>query len=59
VSAVRLLREAQATGLRLRVEDGQASCLPCYYEAAAKRAVLSPDVLADPAELTASGEPLP
>ncbi|HEX6013993.1 MAG TPA: hypothetical protein VFY87_19790 [Geminicoccaceae bacterium] len=113
MSAVRLLREAQAAGLRLRVEDGQvrvaadrapptelleglrahkseilellrgercrgcgerlawpapvgvvhgdgqASCLPCYYEAAAKRAVLSPDVLADPAELTARGEPLP
>jgi hypothetical protein len=112
-SAVRLLRGAQAAGLRLRGEagkvhlaadqappaellerlrahkgellellrgercrgcgerlawpapvgvvhgDGQASCLPCYYEAAAKRAVLPPDVLADPAEPTAHGEPPP
>jgi hypothetical protein len=113
VSAVRLLREPQAAGLRLRAEDGQvrvaadrapptellerlrahkseilellrsdrcqgcgerlawpepvgvvhgdgrASCFPCHHEAAARRAVLSPDALADPAELTARGEPLP
>jgi hypothetical protein len=39
--------------------DGQASCFPCHYQAAARRAVLSPDALADAAELTARGEPLP
>jgi hypothetical protein len=39
--------------------DGRASCFPCYYGAAAQRAVASPAALADPAELTARGEPLP
>jgi hypothetical protein len=39
--------------------EGTASCLACHHEQSAKRAALSPDVLADPAEPTARGEPPP
>ena len=47
------------------LDDGIAECMPCADRevwrliAAAERVVNSPDVLADPAELTIRGEALP